>query len=153
VKLLLRANSHRRVGDGLELASSPDTPHRERWQWHLRTSAPHEETGANTVSAPLTAGTQLSLTVDPDVISADMTQIGLARPSHVQRLSEELVILVVGHGSVLLDKDHLLGELDTLVVAGDDPLDVAAVQASAEPASLVVVRLRSKDDAGVTWVP
>jgi hypothetical protein len=157
MKLLLRANSHRRIDGVLEIASSPDTPRRERWQWHLRTAPADTPSAANAVSAPLPLSdgsvAQLRLTIDPGAIGADMASVDLTGPIRVQRSRDELVMLVVGRGAVLLDKTHLLGGLDTLVVAGDDPVELTAAQASAEPASLIMIRLHSVDDGSVTWVP
>lgn len=157
MKLLLRANSHRRIDGALEIASSPDTPRRERWQWHLRTTPPDAPSSANSVSAPLPLSdgsvTQLRLTIDPDAVGGNMASVSLTSPVRVQRSRDELVMLVVGRGAVLCDKAHLLGELDALVVAGDDPLELTATQASAEPASLLLIRLHSADNGSVTWVP
>ncbi|MGB9034984.1 MAG: hypothetical protein WCC45_10745, partial [Paeniglutamicibacter sp.] len=40
MRLLLRANAHRREpGGGLEIAASPDTRERERWQWDVHLAA------------------------------------------------------------------------------------------------------------------
>ena len=158
MKLLLRANAHRPVDGVVEIASSPDTPRREPWQWSLRTASPVGVDGnSHTISATLDPsgdpGERLALSIDPDRVSGEMSPVDLSSPTVVRRSADELIMLVVGRGTALLDRAFLLTPLDTMVLAGDDPLEISVSQASAEPASLVMVRLRSVDSDEVSWVP
>src|SRR5262245_7792528 len=136
MKLLLRANAHRPVDGVVEIASSPDTPRREPWQWSLRTAPPGiSEVGSHTISANLDPTgdlpEQLALSIDPDRVSAEMSPVDLSSPTSVRRSADELIMLVVGHGTALLDRDFLLRRLDAMIVAGEDPLEISASQASA----------------------
>lgn len=158
MRLLLRKNSHRNVEGTVEIASSPDTPRRERWQWHLRipaTSVP--PTDPNTTVARLDRGrgsvSLVAVSVDPTAVTADVSQIAIRESHRIERVEEQLVILVVGSGAMLAEGRHILNELDALVLAGDDPLDLELAQLSAEPVSLAVVRLSSVDATSVAWVP
>ena len=163
MRLLLRRNSHRNVEGTVEIASSPDTPRRERWQWHLRipaTPVPLTEvppTDANTTVARLDRGrgsvSLVAVSVDPTAVTAAVSQVTIRETQRIERAEEQLVILVVGSGTVLAEGRHLLNELDALVLAGDDPLDLELAQASAEPVSLAVVRLSSVTSTSVAWVP
>jgi hypothetical protein len=158
MRLLLRRNSHRTVDGAVEIASSPDTSLRERWQWHLRVSpAPVPPADANTTVTELDrshgAVSLLAVSVDPAVVAADVSHLDLREPHRLERPEEELVVLVVGSGVALVEGRHVLNELDAMVLAGDDPLELELERASAEPVSLAVVRLSSIDDGSVAWVP
>jgi hypothetical protein len=158
MRLLLRRNSHRTVDGAVEIASSPDTPLRERWQWHLRISpADARPADATTTVTELDRGrgavSLVTISVDPVLVAADVSHLELGEPRRLERPEEELVVLVIGSGVALVEGRHLLNELDAMVLAGDDPLEVELERASAEPVSLAVVRLSSVDDSSVAWVP
>ena len=90
MKLLLRANSHQPFDGWLEIASPPDTPHRDRWQWHLRTAASDAATaGDDTVCIPLQRGDtragELRLTIDPGAIGADVESFDVTDPVRISR--------------------------------------------------------------------
>lgn len=159
MRLLLRANSHRTAPDGaVEIASSPDTPRRERWQWHLRVSdaAPAAPAGTASTATVLErpgGAAVLTVTVDPAAVAPHAELLDLARPVEVLRSESELVVLVVGSGVARAEGRHLLGALDALVLAGDDPLQVTVEQASADAVSVALVRLRPADAGSVAWVP
>lgn len=157
MRLLLRANSHRTAPDGsVEIASSPDTPRRERWQWHLRVSdtAPEAPTGTASTTTKLDrpgGAAVLTVTADPRVVAPGAELLDL--PAEVTRSDSELVVLVVGAGVARAEGRHLLGEMDALILAGDDPLQLTVEQASADAASVALVRLRPADAGSVAWVP
>lgn len=158
MRLLFRSNAHRSVDGVLEIASSPDTQRREPWQWHLRTAhLEAHDADPDTICTVLEhsdgLACQLALTMDRSKVSAEMCPLDVAAPATVQRTADELVILVVARGTALLGGVYSLDELDTMVLAGDDPLETCIEQASTEPVNVVVVRLRSVDDGGVAWVP
>lgn len=65
----------------------------------------------------------------------------------------ELIVLVVGSGTVRAEGRHLLSELDALILAGDDPLQIELEQASADTASVALIRLEPAGAASIGWVP
>lgn len=157
MRLLLRANSHRSAPDGtVEIAASPDTPRRERWEWHLRLSDSTNDVRAGTTTAAVKLDRRdgpavLTLTSDPAVV---LPQAGLLDlPAELTRTERELVLLVVGSGTVRAEGRHLLSELDALVLAGDDPLQIELEQASADAASVALIRLEPAGAASIGWVP
>lgn len=158
MRLLLRASSHRCVDGAIEIASSPDTPRRERWKWHLRvlpagihTAEPN--TTAMTLDRSDGSVSEITVTVDPAAVACDVEAFDLTTTAALERAGSELVVVVVGAGIVLVEDRHTLRELDAMVLAGDDPLHVTVTQVSAEPVSLTVIRLRSADADSVAWVP
>lgn len=161
MRLLLRATSHRRSSSGqTEIAASPDTPHRERWQWDLRlldTPAPVESPGrrSNAVSLARSDGSAslLSLSVDPDAIAPRLELLDLGVPASVDRPPDELLAFVVGTGVALVEGRHVLGELDAMVLAGDDPTSVRIEQLSEEAVSMALARLRPCGSGSLAWVP
>ncbi len=172
----MRANTHRQVLEGghlvgVEVASSPDTPDRpERWAWHLRlhhASAPHgqplaHDTAAAAKPPPSDAkrllvelGTDqpyrvLEVVVDPALVSAEVELAGPGEDRTLVRAEEELLALVATSGQVELEERHLLRAGDAIVLTGDDPLEVRARTADG---TLVLVRLRSRLNGAIGWVP
>lgn len=159
MRLLLRASSHRTAADGaVEIASSPDTPRRERWQWSLRLTDTAAEESTATATAAVTlhrpgGPAVLVVTADPAVVVPHAELLDLTAPAEVTRTEGEVVVLVVGAGLVRAEGRHVLGELDALVLAGDDPLRLTVEQASANTASVAQVRLHPADGGGIAWVP
>lgn len=157
MRLLLRANTHRRTDDGrIEVAASPDTPRRERWQWHLRLidiepghSTPNE--GVTVVGAD---GRQRLLQVSTDAATtqAEIEVHEVQQPLTIQRPSTDLLVLLVHRGEALVEGRHRLAELDALVLEGDDPLEVS-VEPTTAPVGISVVRLGSTTDRPLAWVP
>jgi len=157
VRLLLRANAHRRTDEGgIEVAASPDTPNRERWQWHIRLD--EVESGLKTPKkgVPLLGdnGRQWLLQVSTDIEStrAEVEVHQIEHPMMIQRPRADLLVLLVHQGQALIERRHRLAELDALVLEGDDPLEVS-VEGTTVPMSLSVVRLRPTADRPLAWVP
>lgn len=174
MRLLLRANSHRLLeSSGLEVASSPDTAGRERWQWHLRLDDPHAgpmSDGASPGGAATEPGTkvstahttlargdgtasQVTLSTDPTRVTGRVETLEVGTGSRLEREERELVTLVVGRGHVLVERRHQLGELDVLVLEGDDPYEVSIEPLGDGPAALAVARLEPVDATRIAWVP
>jgi hypothetical protein len=161
VRLLLRADSHGSTDTGgIRIAASPDTPGRERWQWELGIAQTDldDDSGqrrSQSVQLPRSDATAvgLVLTVDPGAVSATLELVELPEPMELSRDPGELLALVVGRGVALVESRYLLGELDTVVLAGDDPTAVRLEQASDEPVALAVVRLRHAGRGSLVWVP
>jgi hypothetical protein len=93
------------------------------------------------------------LAVDESAVEQHIEIIDVRTAVLVQRAASELVAIVVGRGAALVEDRHLLRELDTLIFAGDDPLDAHIAQATADPATIALVRLRSAGVGGISWVP
>jgi hypothetical protein len=157
MRLLLRANAHRALDDtSLEIAASPDTPDRERWQWHVRLHATPTAGDGTTVTAPVvlqdgSTGT-LEVNADPRRISAAIQVLPVETHLELDRAEPELVVLLVVGGAALVEGRHLLAERDALVLQGDDPLRVG-IDAATGCVSAAVVRLRPLHDRVLAWVP
>ncbi|NJC71381.1 hypothetical protein HC031_16895 [Planosporangium thailandense] len=163
MRLLLRSNSHRPLenGSGVEIAASPDTPRRERWQWQVRllpggASSADLDQKAATVTAALSRGdgssSSVEVSTDPEVASATLEVLEPTDTVQLERGLREVLVFVVGRGQARIEDRHLLTELDVLVLEGDDPyvVDVAAVEAAT---SIAVVRLTAAGTRGIGWVP
>lgn len=157
MRLLLRANSHRRTDEGgLEIAASPDTPNRERWQWHIRL----DEVGDG--STPEEKGVQLScgdgrqlrlqVATRAEAVWAETVVHQVEQPLVIRRPATDVLVLLVHQGEALVEQRHRLAELDALVLEGDDPLEVI-VEPSTVTTGVAVVRLRPAADRPLAWVP
>lgn len=176
MRLLLRADAHRPVDGGIEVAASPDTPRREAWQWYVRVvddrvggGDEHDETaprhngrpqgGVNSpklVSVTLPrAGSSSVLEVATDAVAVTATAevVITGEPLTLERDRREVVVLIVGQGCARVEGRHSLGELDALVLEGDDPLSVTLERGGEASTSVGVVRLRSADERDIGWVP
>lgn len=157
MRLLLRANAHHPIdATSTEIAASPDTPHRERWQWHVRLHAGAAGPDGDAVTAPvvLADGSVATLEVAADREHVDPQVEILPVDAHVEltRGEPELLVLIVIGGAALVEGRHLLTERDALVFQGDDPLRVG-IDAAAGSVSAAVVRLRPVRDRVLAWVP
>lgn len=172
MRLLLRASAHRQVDGGVEIAASPDTPRREAWQWHVRVvengraeggcwenGRAEGGTGGGTdtitLALPRVGGAAAVLEVASDAgasaATADVFITGAAVT--LERDQREVLVLIVGQGMARVEGRHLLGELDALVLEGDDPLSVSVEREGDAPTSVAMVRLRSTGGRAFGWVP
>lgn len=163
MRLLLRANAHRVTDGGVEVAASPDTPGREAWQWHVRVLDPRPAgTGQGppgvdrqvaSLPGPGGSGSVLEVSSAARVVTAKVEVVVAGEGVTLERDPDEIVLLVVGEGRARVEDRHLLGELDTLVLEGDDPFVIGLERAGVEPTSVGVVRLRAAGDRAIGWVP
>ena len=163
MRLLVRSNAHRPVRDGvLEIAASPDTPRRERWQWQVRvldgtTDADPAGAGVRRVQTDLQRSDGPSSLVDvrcdETTVTPSVEAIEITAPSTLQRQPQEVLVLLVGRGRVRVEDRHLLEELDVLVLEGDDPMSVTLEPASDSATSLAVARLQAAGSRAIGWVP
>ncbi len=169
MRLLLRSNAHRDVGDGgLEIAASPDTPRRELWQWDLRVLPADRPTTdrptdglhgpALRVSADLARGdgsfSRVEVCADPGWVtpSVDVRRLGGSHGvTRIDRGAQEIVAIIVGHGHALAEGRHRLGELDVMILEGDDPYVLPLAPGNGHATSVAVVRLQGTGAIG--WVP
>ncbi|MGW1412439.1 hypothetical protein [Streptomyces sp. NPDC002403] len=160
MRLLLRANTHRRIDDGCrEVAASPDTPGRERWLWQVRlldaaygpSDVPLPR--AHHVTESLAPGVILEVVAAPAKVSPTVEVLGLGTPSVVGRERDEIVVLLACGGQVLVEDRHLLADEDALVLAGDDPLGVSVRCPPDSRSKAAMVRLRPADGRVMAWVP
>ncbi len=157
MRLLLRANAHRRNDGGpIEIAASPDTPNRERWQWHIRLEEVDPGLYAAEQGVPLLGGNGrqrlLQVATDLETTRSEVEVHQLERALVIQRPRADLLVLLVHQGEALIEHRHRLAELDALVLEGEDPLEVS-VEATTVPAGISVVRLRPTTDRPLAWVP
>ncbi len=160
MRLLLRANAHRRVDVGAwEVAASPDTHHRERWLWQVRLLIDRNRPShtplpqAHRVARSLPGGAVLEVAADPLAV---MTTVEVGEPgasSTVDRVQDEVVVLVACGGQVLVESRHLLADRDAMVLAGDDPFSVSVRHPQGSRSRAAVVRLRSAEGRALGWVP
>ncbi|GAA4360215.1 hypothetical protein [Paeniglutamicibacter cryotolerans] len=163
MRLLLRANAHRVEPSGeTEIAASPDTHGRERWQWDVRLApdtrepltrpAPDEALGASG-ELKLSDGGVLQVMVRSSphaaVPSVEIHQVG-AR-SELKRQPQEIMVLLSGGPGLLVEGRHQLGRLDALILEGDDPFSVPLEAEGADSTPLAVIRLKGRTALG--WVP
>ena len=163
MRLLLRANAHRvEAGGETEIAASPDTHGRERWQWDVRLApddrapmtrpAPDEALGANG-ELKLSDGGVLRVMVrsapHAAVPSVEIHQVGAS--SELKRHPQEIMVLLSGGPGLLVEGRHQLGRLDALILEGEDPFLVPLEAQGAEGTPLAVIRLKGR--AALGWVP
>lgn len=163
MRLLLRANSHRPgPGGELEIAASPDTRYRERWQWDVRLAPEH---GVPPSGAPadraLEARAALRLAdgavmqvlarAAPAEAVPSVEIHRLTAPLELRRDLQEVVVVLAGGPGLLLEGRHLLGCLDAMVLEGEDPFTIPLEAAGAEATPVAVIRLMGT--AGLGWVP
>lgn len=152
MRLLLRANAHRPVDAGLEVAASPDTPTRpEPWRWNLRLLDGLPGDGAAAIAletdSPWAA---LVVDTDPTAVRPDVSVVTLDGTCRVERPEDDLLALVVTSGSALIEGRHALAPGDAMVLTGEDPL---SVDATGTDGTMILVRLSSSDGSAVAWVP
>ncbi|GAA3664778.1 hypothetical protein GCM10022237_26060 [Nocardioides ginsengisoli] len=156
MRLLLRANAHRAVDGGVEVAASPDTPTRpDPWAWQIRLhhTSPASPASDGGASVALGAGGRwhsLRVDTDPALVRPELQVLRLEGTTEVRRDEADLVALVVTDGSALVEDRHALATGDAMVFTGDDPL---AVRTTAPGGEVVLVRLRPVSDVEVGWVP
>lgn len=162
MRLLLRANAHQETDDGLgvQIAASPDTPRREQWQWHLRVVSEGSAVGAvpqhaRLVSAELPRSDgqawRVELSADPAAAAPGIDVVRVGGKRWIERGIHEVVVVLAGHGTALVEGRHLLGEMDALILEGDDPLGFSVEPGDGMPVSVAVARLHGTGALG--WVP
>ncbi|WP_267544045.1 hypothetical protein [Arthrobacter sp. H14-L1] len=161
MRLVLRAGSHREVADGtLEVAASPDTPRRERWQWDIRVfeaaTAPNGSQGQGVpVRANLGRGdgsaSRIEVRADAELVRPEIQIRSVGTGFDVERELQEVVAVIVGSGSTLAEGRHRLRELDALILEGDDPYFLRIEPGSNIDATVAVIRLKGTGSIG--WVP
>ena len=160
MRLLLRANAHRtQAGEGTEVAASPDTHGRERWQWDVRL-APDAGSQAAEPDGALVASGELRLADGKALQVVARSAPEAAVPSveihHVRARTEltrelqEVMVLLSGGPGLLVEGRHHLGRLDALILEGDDPFSVPLEAEGAEGTELAVIRLKGL--AALGWV-
>lgn len=164
MRILIRANSHRSVDDGVvEVAASPDTPGRETWQWQVRVidrtaapAAPADQTGRR-VTAEILWEDGEPATIESATASEVVSTVEVIRlrdTDQVTRDVQEVVVLVVARGQVRVEGRHLLREMDVLILEGNDPLSVELEREVPRPTDVALVRVRAAAaDRPLSWVP
>lgn len=167
MRLLMRRGSQRAPAEGVTVvAASPDTPQRERWQWQASVvEGGQEESGvpdvpvyAHVVTLPLgrsvygTDPAVLHVAADPDHAIADVGRIDLDEPATLTKRIDEVAVLLVDRGSVVVEGRHLLGVGDVLVLEGDDPVEISVAERQG-PAGVTVARLTPAAGRTLGWVP
>jgi hypothetical protein len=164
VRLLLRANAHRPVATGnghtaVEVAASPDTPGRsEPWLWNIRlldgAPAGRPDDDPARVSLPLGPDVAtLEVTVDAGAVRPEVVLVELTDSRLVDRDERELMALLVASGRCLVEGRHQLQHRDTMVLEGDDPLEISIAPVGGQPSSVAIVRLQGTGARTLGWVP
>lgn len=167
--MLLRSGTHREQEPGVTvLAASPDTPHRERWQWQASVVEGADRVsgipdGAEVVSLRLDGPVYgvvpavLHVATEPTQAAASVQRMDLRDEAGLTRGSEEIMVLLVDRGEVVVEGRHRLRHGDALVLEGEDPreLTVAGTAHSHDTGSagLAVVRLVAPAGGKLGWVP
>lgn len=158
----MRSSAHRPVATGtghsaVVVAASPDTDGRpEPWLWDLRLleGDTSDADAPSRVAVALGAGTTtLEVNLDPAVITAEVELVDVVDGRVIDREERTLLALLVASGRCLVEGRHDLGVRDTMVLEGDDPLQVSLGPAGAEPATVAIVRLQATGPRTLGWVP
>lgn len=160
----MRRGSQREPAEGVTVvAASPDTPQRERWQWQASVVEGSDEvpglpTGAQVVTMPLGRSVYgvdpavLHVATDPDLAVADVARIDLDEPATLTKRVDEVAVLLVDRGTVVVEGRHLLGVGDVLVLEGDDPVQISVEERQC-PAGVAMARLTPAAGRTLGWVP
>lgn len=157
MQLLLRqpAQALRDFDDSTEVAASPDSPGRERWQWDVRL----ERTAVNAPDALSShlvgAGVgdhYVNVRFDPDVIEAQMMRMTVPRRETLERDVSELWVAIVENGS-MFEGIFDVAPGDVAVWEGDDPVRIPMGSRGEQDAEIVLVRIRRRDGKVLRWVP
>lgn len=159
MRLLVRANSHRPIADGVVgVASSPDTPHREKWLWSVQLGGPaplgDHPAGVQvlTVAGDGDPRSTVVLAYDPDVVEATLERFDEAGDGRFRRDRRQVAVLISG-SDALIEGRHRLAAGDAIILEGDDATDVTVGGIDAEPVRLIVARLSYVDGTRMAWVP
>lgn len=166
MRLLLTGDAHRAVGDGLEIAASPDSVRPEPWKWSLTMLEPSQCAGVNGASdvdvvqlalAPYPLGQGggrcLQLRHSRKDITAGVDTVDITAPVRLERPAREIWILV-GLAGTASEGRRRITPADALVLEGDDPTHVEMTAHGCEHASLARFRLSNRTiDADLRWVP
>ncbi|WP_146755186.1 hypothetical protein [Arthrobacter sp. AQ5-05] len=163
MRLLLRANAHRREpGGGMEIAASPDTRERERWQWDVHLAADPVGEAPLPASVESLVATGAMALADGSLVhvvarSAPAEAVPSVEIHHLADAMElcrglhEVMLVVAGGPGLLVEGRHRLERLDALVLEGDDPLTLPLEADGAGPIPIAVIRLKGTGQLG--WVP
>ncbi|MDQ8706112.1 hypothetical protein RCO28_27105 [Streptomyces sp. LHD-70] len=159
MRLVLRANAHRRVAVGCrEVAASPDTPRRERWQWQIQLLTDAEERpepppAVRRIAEALPGGATLEVSADTGSVVPAVEFVDPSGAPTVHRGENELVVLIASGGHVLVEDRHLLADSDAMVLEGDDPMRVNLRRPDGADSQVAVVRLGAAGHGVLGWVP
>jgi hypothetical protein len=95
----------------------------------------------------------LEVNLDPRAITAEVELVDVVDSRVIDREERSLLALLVASGRCLVEGRHDLGVRDTMVLEGDDPLQVSLAPAGTDPTTVAVVRLQAGDSRTLGWVP
>ena len=157
MQLLLRQPASALLEDGMtaEVAASPDSPGRERWQWDVRLEhAPLDTSDA--LSAHLVgAGVgdhYVNVRFDPEVISADLSRLRVPAHDVLERDERELWVAIVENGR-MFEGIFDVTPGDVAIWEGDDPVRIPVGSRGDDDAEIVLVRIWRRDGRSLRWVP
>ena len=138
-----------------EVAASPDSPGRERWQWDVRLErtsvGAHDALSSRLVGAGV-GDHYVNVRFDPEVIEAEMARLSIARRQTLERDARELWVAIVESGSMVEGVFDVLPG-DVAIWEGDDPVRIALGSTGDGAAEIVLVRIRRRDGRDLRWVP
>lgn len=160
----MRRGSQREAAPGVTVvAASPDTPRRERWLWQASVvegvdEVPGVPAGATVATLPLGRSVYgldravLHVAADAEHAIPSVDRVDLAATRTVTRREDEVSVLLVDDGEVVVEGRHHLRPGDVLVLEGDDPLTFT-VAAEREKSALAMARLAAPSGRLIGWVP
>lgn len=163
----MRRGAQREVAQGVTvIAASPDTPHRERWIWQVSViegtnEVPGPPAGATAVTLPLEGpvyypglgSAALHVAADANYAIASVARVDLTTPQTLTREVDQVRVLLVDAGQIVVERRHYLDAGDALVVEGDDPLSFTVADARGEGSALAVATLAAPAGRLIGWVP
>lgn len=143
------------TGEPSEVAASPDSPGRERWQWDVRLER-SSVAGPDAVSSHLAgAGVgdhYVNVRFDPEVVRAVIERLVIDADDVLVRDEAELWVAVLESGR-MTEGVFAVDPGDVMVWEGDDPLRIPVTALDAHETEIVLVRLRRRDGRVLRWVP
>jgi len=138
-----------------EVAASPDSPGRERWQWDVRLERTSVRAPDALSSHLVGAGVgdhYVNVRFDPEVIEADLQRVTIPERHTLERDARELWVAVVESGS-MYEGIFEVAPGDVAIWEGDDPTHIPVGARGGRDAEIVLVRIRRRDGRDLRWVP
>lgn len=157
MQLLLRqpAKTLWESNDVSEVAASPDSPGRERWQWDVRLerSAMVAQDSVSTHLMGAGLGEHfVNVRFDPQVIDAAIERRTVVASEVLVRDEAEIWVAIMEDG-LMSEGAFVVVPGDVMVWEGDDPVRIPVETLGAAHSDMVLVRLWRRDGKVLRWVP
>lgn len=161
MRLLLTREIHEPGEYGHRVAASPDSVRPDPWRWELWTTgdegSPRVDGGFGEGSSDRQTAAEVAVSgvrvrYAPDQLEVTADELVLSGPRRLERPPSDIWILIALSGEAS-EGPRRIRPGDTLVLEGDDPLDVEILPRTDQSVSLICIRLHNLDDSELRWVP